>query len=176
MSELILVEPTKEHETQALEYIRDYKDHGEKHINGSCGLMNYPNYDAWLEIVRSAQTAETSFINVPATTYFSVRPSDNKIIGTIQLRHSLTEELRKHGGHIGYGVCPTERRKGYGTQQLELALKQARILRISPIMISCDKDNIASGKVVIKNGGVLEWEGFDEKAGTEIQIYWINIL
>lgn len=176
MSELILVEPSKEHEAQALEYIQEYIDHGEKHINGSCGLMKHPNYDAWLDIVRSAQKAETLFFNVPATTYFSVRPSDNKIIGTIQLRHSLTEALRKHGGHIGYGVRPSERRKGYGTLQLELALNQARNFRISPIMISCDKDNIASGKVVMKNGGILEWEGFDEKAGTDIQIYWINIF
>ena len=42
-------------------------------------------------------------------------------------------------------------------------------------MISCDKDNIVSGKVAQKNGGILEWEGFNEKAGTEIQIYWIKV-
>lgn len=52
--------------------------------------------------------------NVHASTFFSVRKSDNKIIGTIQLWHFLTDEFKKHGGHIGYGIRPTERKKGYG--------------------------------------------------------------
>ena len=57
--------------------------YGEKHINGSCGLIHYTNYDEWLEKVRLAQKAETSFVHVPATTYFSVRVKDNTIVGTI---------------------------------------------------------------------------------------------
>ena len=175
MYDLILVEPSKKYEIQALEYRQEYIDFGEKHINGSCGFIHYSNYDEWLQKVRLAQNAETSFVHVPATTYFSIRVKDNKIIGTIQLRHSLTEELRKHGGHIGYGIRPSERQKGYGTQQLELVLMQAKKLHIPKVMISCDKNNIGSGKVAKKNGGFIEWEGFDEKAGTEIQVYWINI-
>ena len=101
MSDLILIEPSKEYEKQALEYRQEYIDYGEKHINGSCGLMYYTNYDEWLENVRLAQKAETSFVHVSATTYFSVRVNDNTIVGTIQLRHRLTDELSKYGGHIG---------------------------------------------------------------------------
>lgn len=175
MTDLILIEPSKEYEKQALEYRQDYIEYGEKHINGSCGLIHYTNYDEWLEKVRLAQKAETSFVHVPATTYFSVRVDDNTIVGTIQLRHTLTEELKKYGGHIGYGICPSERLKGYATRQLELALMKARQLCIPKVMISCDKDNVASRKVAIKNGGTLEWEGFSEKAGTEIQTYWIEV-
>jgi len=174
--DLVLVEPSKEYERQAIEYRQEYIDCGEKHINGSCGFIHYSNYDEWLEKVKMAQNAKTSFVHVPATTYFSIRVKDNKIIGTIQLRHHLSEELRKHGGHIGYGIRPSERQKGYATQQLELVLNKAKELQIPKVMITCDKDNIASAKVTIKNGGVLKWEGNDEKEGTEIQIYWIDIL
>ena len=75
-----------------------------------------------LEIVLSIEKDKLRN-NVHASTFFSVRKSDNRIIGTIQLRHFLTDELEKHGGHIGYGIRPTERKKGYGKQQLLLALE-----------------------------------------------------
>lgn len=175
LSELILVEPTKNMENYAMEYRNDYLLHGETHINGSCGFMNYSNYNEWLEKVITAHNQETSFLKVPATTYFTVRKTDCKIVGSIQLRHELTEDLRKRGGHIGYGICPTERKKGYGSEQLSLVLAKAKELHIPRVMISCDKDNITSAKVAINNGGKLEWEGYDEEDGL-IQIYWIDLI
>jgi predicted acetyltransferase len=174
MSELLLVEPSKELETAAMQYRNDYIEHGETHINGSCGFIHYPNYDEWLQKVALAHNKDTSYINVPATTYFTVRKTDNKIVGSIQLRHELNDDLRKRGGHIGYGICPSERKKGYGTKQLSLVLEKARELHIPNVMISCDKTNIGSAKVAINNGGKLEWEGHDEEDGY-IQIYWITI-
>jgi len=126
MSELILIEPSKELETSAMKYRNDYIEHGETHINGSCGFFHYSNYDEWLVKVNLAHDRDTSFIYVPATTYFTVRKADNKIVGSIQLRHELSDVLRIHGGHIGYGVCPSERGKGYGTLQLSLVLEKAR--------------------------------------------------
>ena len=174
MSGLILVEPTKEMENYAMMYRNDYILHGEAHINGSCGFIHYSNYNEWLEKVRSAHNKDTSFLNVPATTFFTVRKTDSKIVGSIQLRHELTETLRKSGGHIGYGICPTERKKGYASEQLSLVLVKAKELHIPRVMISCDKDNIASAKVALNNGGKLEWEGYDEDDGL-IQIYWIDL-
>lgn len=172
--DLELIEPSSEHEIRAMEYRQEYLDYGETRINGSCGFYHYSNYGEWLERVNQAKDAGTSFIKVPASTYFSVRKSDGKIIGTIQLRHYLNEELEKHGGHIGYGVRPSERKKGYGTQQLALVIMKAKELDIPKVMISCDKDNYASGKTAINNGGVLTWEGYDAEDG-DIQIYWIDV-
>lgn len=174
MSDLILVEPTKNLETLAMAYRNEYILHGESHINGSCSFLNYSNYDEWLEKVISAHNQVASFLKVPATTFFTVRKTDGKIIGSIQLRHELNEDLRKRGGHIGYGICPSERRKGYGNEQLSLVLQKAKELHIPRVMISCDKDNIASAKVAMNNGGQLEWEGYDEEDGL-IQIYWIDL-
>lgn len=174
MPELLLIEPSKELETAAMQYRNDYIEHAETYINGSCGFIHYSNYDAWLQKVVSAHNRDTSSINVPATTYFTIRQADNKIVGTIQLRHELNDDLRKHGGHIGYGVRPSERNKGYGTKQLSLVLEKAKELHIPRIMISCDKTNLGSAKVAINNGGKLEWEGYDEEDGY-IQIYWIDL-
>lgn len=174
MSELMLIEPSKELEISAMRYRNDFIEHGETHINGSCRFIRYADYDEWLLKVILAHKKDTSFINVSATTYFTVRKADNKIVGSIQLRHELNDELRSHGGHIGYGVCPSERGKGYGTEQLSLVLEKARELHIPRVMISCDKINTASAEVAIKNGGKLESEGYDKEDGY-IQIYWIDL-
>lgn len=174
MSELLLIEPSKELEISAMQYRNEYIEHGETQINGCCGFFHYSNYDEWLDKVTLALNKETSFIHVPATTYFTVRKADNKIVGSIQLRHELSDELRIHGGHIGYGICPSERGKGYGTEQLSLVLEKAKELHIPRVMISCNKTNTSSAKVAINNAGKLEWEGYDEEDGN-IQIYWIDL-
>ncbi len=173
MSEIYLIEPLMVHEKAAKLYIDSYRKNGEPHINGSNAMQRYDNYMDWLNMVNLIKT-DTSIYGVTASTYFTMRKSDDKIIGTIQLRHYLNEDLRKCGGHIGYGICPTERKKGYGTKQLELVLLKAREMGIPKIMISYDKDNFASAKVAINNGGVLEWEGMHEEDG-EIQIFWIDL-
>lgn len=175
MHKLILVEPKKEHENQAMIYKKEYIDFGEKHINGSSGFIKYDDYDKWLKIIEAQKLLVASNEETPATTYFTIREMDNKIIGTVQLRHHLTEELRKDGGNIGYGICPSERGKGYGTQQLNLVLKQARASGLPEVMISCDKSNKASAKVAKNCGGILTDEGFDEESGEITEIYFISL-
>lgn len=174
MDLLKLVKPTKEMDQQIWEYRQEYLDHGEEHINGSCGLSHFNNFDEWLFLVQSIEKDKLSRENVHASTFFTVREEDNKIIGSIQLRHALTEALEKHGGHIGYGVRPTERMKGYATEQLKYILEIAKQMGLPRVMISCDKDNAGSAKVIQNNHGVLEWEGnYNDKI---IQIYWIECL
>ena len=170
-----LAEVSKEHENQAMAYRQEYIAYGEKEINGSGGFMEYENYDEWLEKISVRKNMECSLTDTPATTYFMIRKRDGKIIGSIQLRHHLTEELRLDGGNIGYGICPSERGKGYGVKQLSLVLLKAKSLGLSEIMISCNKDNRASAQVAIRNGGVLAGEGFDIDEGKVTEIYWIKI-
>ena len=170
-----LLEVAKEHKKQAATYRQEYIDYGEREINGSGGLIHYENYDEWLEKVLTKKHITPSALDTPATTYFMVRKQDNKIIGSVQLRHHLTDELRKDGGNVGYGICPSERGKGYGVQQLSLALAKAKELGLSRIMISCNKDNRASAHVAMRNGGILAGEGFDEDEGEVTEIYWIDV-
>ena len=78
------------------------------------------------------------------------------IVGRLSLRHSLNRYLETVGGHIGYGVVPSQRRRGYATQMLWLAIPIAASLGISKALITCDADNVASRRVVEACGGVFE--------------------
>jgi predicted acetyltransferase len=91
----------------------------------------------------------------------------------IDVRHRLNDYLLKFGGHIGYSVRKSERQKGYATEMLALTLKECIKLNIKRVLITCDKDNIASAKTVVNNGGVLENEIPEENGIT--QRYWLNL-
>ena len=97
------------------------------------------SYEEWLEKVTKEQSKEytESIGKVPANTYFTIRESDNKIIGMVNIRHYLNDYLRKFGGHIGYGIRPTERRKGYNKIQLYLTLLKAQKLGLDKVMLGC---------------------------------------
>ncbi len=90
---------------------------------------------------------------VPSTTFWGV--VDNKVVGNLNLRHYLNKHLREVGGHIGYGVKPSERRKGYATEILRLGLKQAWKLGIKKVLVTCDESNVGSKKVIEANGGIF---------------------
>ena len=81
-----------------------------------------------------------------------------EFIGRLSIRHELTEILREMGGHIGYDVRPSERRRGHATEMLRQALPMAAALGLDPVLITCDVANIGSRKVIEANGGVLENE------------------
>lgn len=176
MCDFVLAEASKKYEKQAMAYRQEYIDCGETVINGSSGFIHYQNYQEWLRRIELEKRRKASPEDTPATTYFTIRKQDDKIIGSIQLRHHLTEELKKDGGNIGYGICLSERNKGYGTMQLALLLPEARALHIPKVMISCDKSNRASAKVAVNNGGVLSGEGFDEESRSNTEIYWIDLI
>ena len=171
-NDLYLIRPSKDLETEIWKYRQEYFDFGETRINGSCGLAHSDNFDEWLALALSIEK-EKLRNGVHASTFFSVRKTDKKLIGSIQIRHALTPDLEKHGGHIGYGIRPSERRKSYGKQQLLLALEAARSLKIPKVMISCDKDNIPSSKTAQSCGGVFTCENIYE--GKEQQVYWIDL-
>ena len=93
---------------------------------------------------------------VPCTTWWWL--GNNGYLGRIALRHRLTERLLREGGHIGYDVRPTARRRGHATAMLRAVLPEAAARGISSVLVTCDADNVASAKVIRANGGVLENE------------------
>lgn len=170
--DLFLIKPSRELAEDIWKYRQEYLDYGEAHINGSCGLARCDNFERWLELVLAIEKAR--FRNgVHASTFFSVRKTDNKLIGSIQLRHDLTPLLAEHGGHIGYGIRPSERKKGYGKQQLLLILPVARHLQLQQVMITCDADNIPSNRIILSCGGILTDKNNYE--GKEQHLYWLQL-
>ena len=176
MDKLALVVPNITHQKEAMNFIREFVEHNSS-INGTGGLDAYlDNYDGWLMKLENDLDYDNINPNkVPANTYFAIRESDSKIVGMINIRHKLDDYLTKMGGHIGYGVRPTERKKGYATEMLSLGLKRCKELGLKKVLITCDKDNIGSAKTIQKNNGILENEFLDEETKKIKQRYWINV-
>ncbi len=129
MDKLILTTPTKTHELAALEYRQEHLNNGENHLYGSSLFHTADSYQAWLNQLKDNANPESVRENwVVSSTFFAIRQSDNRIVGMIDIRHELNDFLRNYGGHIGYGVRPSERNKGYATQMLLLALDYCRRL------------------------------------------------
>lgn len=118
--------PSLEYKEKAIEYIEEFYQYGSE-INGSGSLNRFlkeATYEEWIEkVIRDMDVANIRVGKVPALTYFYVREEDGKILGMANLRLSLNDFLKTEGGHIGYSIRPTERRKHYGTAMLHDALK-----------------------------------------------------
>ena len=171
-----LVTPTKEYESQVMSYKEEFLKRNEV-IHGSAELEKVENYDEWMNFEErlSKKYAEDY---VPSTVCLAIRERDNKMLGIIDFKHKFTDFLFNYGGNIGYSVLPEERKKGYAKEMLRLMLEKCKEVGVEKVLISCDKDNIASAKTIISNGGILENEVKDELglgySGT-IQRYWITI-
>lgn len=98
-----------------------------------------------------------------------------RIFGRSVLRHHLNALLEREGGHIGYEVRPSERRKGYGTLILRLMLEKARGHGLARVLVTCDADNIGSAKIIEKNGGEFDGQSVSERTGKFVSRYWITL-
>jgi len=116
---------------------------------------------AFVEEVRAKRLEETPRPQgfVPGTELWLV--DGEEFLGRVGIRHRLTPALLEAGGHIGYDVRPSARRRGHATAMLREALIVARGLGIERALVTCDVDNIGSRTVIERNGGVLE----DERVG-----------
>ena len=112
--------------------------------------------------------------DVPATVYFII--DNNKLVGTIDLRHELNDNYFSRLGHVAYYIKPEERKKGCATKALSLALEKYKKQKIEKVLITCLEDNVASRKVIEKNGGKLEKSFYDDITKKYIQRFWINTM
>lgn len=111
---------------------------------------------------------------VPQTSYWLVR-GGGTIVAASWLRHRLTPALGIEGGHIGYTVRPQFRRQGYGTQICALTLERARRFGIRRALITCDTDNVASARIIQKNGGVFSGESQSPRTRKPVSRYWVDV-
>ena len=168
-----LLKPTYEFSEQIMEY-REAFLHVDEQPHGSSSLQNFDSLDEWFEKVSIQELGGNLQGNrVPSSQFLSFEKGE--LIGFVNIRHRLNQELLLESGHIGYSVHPNKRRQGYATKQLQLALDEAQKLGLQKVLITCDKVNIASAKTIQKVGGMLEDEVVSVHTGEIVQRYWIEI-
>jgi len=172
MNDLRLISPNVCYQSQYIDMLNEWKMSGEHLVPWVLGYdtSDFPSMIEMLEGFSKGIGLKGG--QVEHSTYWLIN-TEGKILGVVNIRHRLNDKLLNIGGHIGYGIRLSERRKGYATQILRLALEITRNMGIEKVLVTCDKDNVASAKTIIKNNGILDSEDIFE--GKEIQRYWIPI-
>ena len=171
--ELKLVTPVARLCDSYRKLVAEFVDRGEKLIPFVLGF-DHADFDAML-----ARLADCSRgIGLPDgfvahSTYWLVEDHE-RVVGVSNIRHALTPSLLREGGHIGYGIRPSARGRGLGREILRQSLSRAHDLDIGDVLVTCGQGNVASAKVILGNGGVLESEAFVPDRGEIVQRYWIR--
>jgi len=131
--------------------------------------MEWHAYLGGLELIRTS-TAVTNEL-VPAV--FLGAFVDGRLVGRSSIRFALNDHLAREGGHIGYGVLPAERRRGYATSILEQSIVLARAGGVDRILVTCDDTNVGSMAVIERCGGEYEGTVASSVGGPPKRRYWI---
>ncbi len=164
-----LVKPSLDWKEQHEDYMEEWGF--ERMVPSSMDLSRFHTYEEYLNTLDERAQGKEPW--VPSSHYFLVNDL-NKIVGMLDIRHELNEFLRTIGGHIGYGIRPSERNKGYASYLLKQALTKCKELNITQVLITCNEDNIASAKVILKNGGIEE-DLFITEEGLMKRRFWIDL-
>lgn len=154
-----------------LDFIQEMRDHREKIWEGFVPNSGESNSDFVQRILKSEHRPAISL--VPETTYWAV--VGPLVVGRIALRHHLNPKLEEFGGHIGYEVRPSSRRKGYAKEMLQKILRTDKAREIGELLLTCAPDNLASNKTILANGGVLVRTAYVEKWKRDTNYYRIDL-
>lgn len=170
-----LVSLSKEYKDQLFEMMDEWATHPSENDDDKTPYAIFKNdYHDFEYYLANLEIKKEDDKHVPDSTFFALDLDRNIFVGAINIRHYLNDHLFLHGGHIGDGIRPSERGNGYGSKMLELALKECKKLGIARVLMTCNKENVASAKVIMNVGGVLENE-LKCSDGSLLQRYWIDI-
>lgn len=167
---LTLIKMEEKYRPLLNEMMDEWTAAGEKIIPFSIQKCDYHDFGRYVESLDTRVATERL---VPDSTFFCLDTDRQRLIGAVNIRHWLNEGLLATGGHIGDGIRPSERGKGYGTQMIALALRECRRLGIDRVLMCCNDENLASARTIEKNGGVLE-NIVTAPDGTIVRRYWIQ--
>ncbi len=152
---MILIKPSTEYLTSYIEFAEQLEEEGNKERFSLDQARKEP--DTYIKNMKILETERCKAIApylVPTAILWFIQENNDEVIGRLSIRHSLGNEfLKNFGGHIGYAVKPTYRKRGSGGFLLEEGLKFAKRIAISEVLITCDEGNLPSKKIIEKGGG-----------------------
>lgn len=169
MNGMKLITPTMEYDEAIQAYRREFLECGDS-MDGTSRLRRFDSTPDWLGYLKEAADDE-----VAVTQYVFVREEDGKIVGMLDIRRIPNEFIEKYAGYVGYSVCPSERRKGYASKMLGMALKIMKGFGMESVLITCYEGNEASRKTTLNNGGVYESTVYWQERNTYIERYRIDL-
>jgi predicted acetyltransferase len=169
--QLALILPNEDFAESYLSCMAEMRDLGEKIWEATVPRADESTFQFVARLLRAQKSPEPGLVS--ETTYWAVL--DKEVVGRIALRHILNKNLEEFGGHIGYEVRPSARKKGVATEMLRLVLQTPKAREIGRVLLTCAPDNIASNKTIQKNGGALSGTKFVERVQRQTNYYWIEV-
>ena len=166
---LKLINNYRDYEQQIYDFLTEYNNSKEEIIPVAL-RFEYYTFEQYCQYLESRLIGIGD--HVPATLYFTLDEDRNIVVGAVDMRHYLNDNLLAYGGHLGDSVLPSERRKGIATAQIGLALKKYKEMGVDKVLITCESWNIGSAKSIMNNGGILENEV--EVNSKIYQRYWVE--
>lgn len=175
MGNVRLVEPSMAYRHAYMDFYEDWMTEGTDAVVPWVVAQDPQDFEAYLAFLSSADSEEKLKDDafVPHSTYWLINESE-EVVGAVNIRHRLNEKLLNSGGHIGYGIRPSRRGKGYASLQLAEALKITKTMGIDRVLIVCDEDNVASERTIRGAGGMLD-SFFTKENGEVVKRFWVEI-
>jgi predicted acetyltransferase len=170
----VLVTPSTAYKASYIAAVREFQAEG-LHMELSIARLE-ADFDRFVaDLRRRTDPATLPAGYVPETVLWLVDDVAGEFLGRVSIRHTLNDWLRTLGGHIGYEIRPAQRRRGYGTQILRLALPHAGAMGLTRVLITCDATNTGSRKIIEHNGG--QFENAVDQPGDPVKKlrYWIDL-
>ncbi len=176
---LLLRKPTLEDKDEVLAMVNELNICGDEYpFEGASKLdmlLEQP-YEDWLERCKDDETIENIKPNYSNASNYLLVDDNNHVYGYISVRHDISKgNLINIGGNIGYVIRPSERRKGYGAKQLNLALEKAKELGLSKVLITCRENNIGSIKTIQRCNGIEDTPADSKYPGIKELRFWIYL-
>ena len=162
------------HEARFLEFAAEFRDLGEGGVDRPDLLeLLFSDPDRYFDLaLRFEHDRDLPDDLVPMSRYLFF--DGDWLVGQSNLRHRLSPELHLDGGHIGYAVRPSARRRGYATEILRQTLEEAHRKNIPKALLTVATTNRPSLRVIEKEGGVFDGQTTSPRRGETMRRYWIE--